>query len=101
MLYLLRYPKANRGAVCIAANIEEAGRQGKEHVYNAYPISKGYSLHSFVVSRIEQSFFETLEQACAAEIFFSGAAPNEQTRTFNFDPDVVNDSYFETDGQTH
>jgi hypothetical protein len=89
------------GAACIAENMEDAGRQGKEHVYEAYPVSKGYSLHSVVVSPIQQSFFDTLEQLCAAEEFFSGAAPNEQPQTFNFDPDVVNDYYFETDGQTH
>jgi hypothetical protein len=92
---------AHRGAVCIDENIEEAGRQGKEHVYAAYPVSKGYSLHSVVVSPIEQEFFDTLEQVCAAEQFFSGVAPNEQIRTFNFDPDVDNDFYFETDGHTH
>lgn len=92
---------AHRGAVCIAQNIEEAGRQGKEQVYAAYPVSKGYSLHSVVVSPIEQEFFDALEAVCGAEQFFSGVAPNEQIRTFNFDPNVVNDFYFETDGQTH
>lgn len=92
---------AHRGAVCIAENIEEAGRQGKEHVYQQYPVAKGYSLHSVVVAPIEQSFFDSLESNCAAGLFFSGIAPGEQTRTFNFDPDVANDFHFDIEGGVH
>jgi hypothetical protein len=92
---------AHSGAVCIAENIEDAGRQGKEHVYDTYPVSRGYSLHSVVVSPIEQSFFDSLENTCAAGLFFSGVAPNETIRTFNFDPDVVNDFHFDTEGDVH
>ena len=40
---------AHRGTICLAESIEEAGRQGKNHVYKAYPVGNGYSLHSVVV----------------------------------------------------
>lgn len=92
---------AHRGAVCIAESIEEAGRQGKEHVYRLFPAEGGYSLHSVVVAPIEQSFFDTLQQAIDHGVFLTGDDPGEKTRTFNFDPDVVNDFQFETEENMH
>ncbi len=92
---------AHRAAVRLAESIETVGRDAKEQAYRLFPESAGYSLHSVVVSPIEQSFFDELETACASDVFFSGAGPGEVTKVFNFDPDVVNDYCFETDRQTH
>lgn len=88
---------AHRGAVCIAENIEDAGRQSKEHIYATFPVSSGYSHHHVVVSPIQQSFFDSLEQTCAAGLFFSGVGPGETIRTFNFDPSP--DDYLRASGE--
>lgn len=92
----------HRAAVCLGEDIETVGRKGKEHVYRLFPVSAGYSLHSVVVSPIEQSFFDELETACSADVFFSGIATGEVTKVFNFDPDVVNDFQFDIgEGNVH
>ena len=89
---------AHCGALCLAENIEEAGRQGKDHVYRMYPVANGYSLHSVVVSPIEESFFDMFQQTIDAGLFATNVAPDEKIRSFNFDPDVSNDFHFDTDG---
>lgn len=92
---------AHRGAIFLGENIEQVGQQCKEHVYRIYPVAKGYSLHSVVVTPIETSFFDTLQQTVDAGAFLTDVAADEKIRTFNFDPDVANDFYFDTDGNVH
>ena len=93
---------AHRGAICLAESIEEAGQQSKEQVYRAYPVAKGYSLHSVVVTPIEESFFDMFQQSIDEGLFETKPATDEKIRTFNFDPDVVNDFHFDIgDGEIH
>ncbi len=93
---------AHRAAVRLAPDIATVGRDAKEQVFRLFPKSAGYSLHGVVVEPIEQSFFDELESACSADAFFSGIAPGETTKVFNFDPDVVNDFQFDIgEGNVH
>ncbi len=92
---------AHRGAVCLAENIDEAGRQAKEHVYKAFAESEGYSMHSVVVSPIESEFFDAMQVAIDSGMFLVGAEPPEGVRTFNFDPSVTGVQSDPSHGQSH
>lgn len=88
---------AHRGLVCIAESVEAAGQQSKAYVYQAFPISQGYSLHTAVVVPVERDFLVGLQSAINAGQFVSEA--NEETRTFNFESDIPGD--FNFDGDVH